>query len=113
MNLVSLLLLTVELVLLRAEDMYHFPEEWYRWKRYKHHIYYPLYSNNNYDFYHNIYVCCTREHKREYRSADDELQRHMIWLSNKQYIDEFNANDTRGFTLGMNELGDLVNLRQS
>ena len=38
-----------------------------------------------------------------------ELHRHTIWQANKKYIDEHNSNaDKFGYTLGMNEFGDLV-----
>lgn len=46
---------------------------------------------------------------RNYTSELEELERHLIWLSNKVYIDHHNANaHIFGFTLAMNHLGDLV-----
>lgn len=46
---------------------------------------------------------------RNYTSDLEELERHLIWLSNKVYIDQHNANaHIFGFTLAMNHLGDLV-----
>lgn len=46
---------------------------------------------------------------RNYTSELEELERHLIWLSNKVYIDQHNANaHIFGFTLAMNHLGDLV-----
>ena len=39
----------------------------------------------------------------------EELERHIIWLSNKKYIEEHNANtDLFGYTLSLNRFGDLV-----
>ena len=46
---------------------------------------------------------------RNYTNELEELERHLIWLSNKVYIDQHNANShIFGFTLAMNHLGDLV-----
>lgn len=48
-------------------------------------------------------------HQRNYTSELEELERHLVWLSNKVYIDQHNANaHIFGFTLAMNHLGDLV-----
>ena len=53
----------------------------------------------------------TQEHGREYNTAEEELMRHTVWESNKKYIDTHNDNaDQLGFTLAMNEFGDLVSL---
>ena len=42
-------------------------------------------------------------------SKQEELERHIIWLSNKKYIEEHNANtDKFGYTLSLNQFGDLV-----
>lgn len=60
---------------------FDFPEQWEAWKS---------------------------AHKKVYGSLEEELERHTIWQSNKKYIDEHNANaDLHGFTLAMNEFGDL------
>jgi len=49
------------------------------------------------------------QHGKGYQSEREELERHLIWLSNKQYIDQHNANsDIFGFTLAMNHFGDMV-----
>lgn len=38
-----------------------------------------------------------------------ELERHIIWRTNQQYIDAHNKyNATFGYTLAMNGMGDLV-----
>lgn len=48
-------------------------------------------------------------HDRNYTSEMEELERHLVWLSNKVYIDQHNANARIfGYTLAMNRLGDLV-----
>ena len=61
---------------------YQFAEEWGLWKN---------------------------EHSKAYDSDREELERHLVWLSNKEYIDQHNANaDLFGFTLAMNHLGDMV-----
>ena len=40
---------------------------------------------------------------------EEEIQRHAIWQSNMKYIDAHNEHaDLFGFTLKMNEFGDLV-----
>ena len=51
------------------------------------------------------------QHGKSYESERVELERHLVWLSNKQYIDQHNANsDIFGFTLAMNHYGDLVSI---
>ena len=52
-------------------------------------------------------------HDRNYTNELEELERHLIWLSNKVYIDLHNANaHIFGFNLAMNHLGDLVCLKE-
>ena len=73
------LALSVEAV---GVPVYQYPEEWGLWKS---------------------------QHAKEYVSDLEELERHSVWLSNKEYIDQHNANaELFGFTLAMNHLGDLV-----
>lgn len=61
---------------------YEFKEEWLLWKR---------------------------QHEKSYSTDLEELERHLVWLSNKKYIELHNANaDVFGFTLAMNHLGDMV-----
>ena len=49
------------------------------------------------------------ENAKGYESDLEELERHLVWLSNKEYIEQHNANsDLFGFTLAMNSLGDLA-----
>ena len=46
---------------------------------------------------------------KEYLSDEEELQRHMIWEANKNYVDNHNEHaDVFGFTLAMNQFADLV-----
>ena len=50
-----------------------------------------------------------QEHGKQYLSAEEELQRQVIWESNKKYVDNHNEHaDVFGFTLEMNEFADLV-----
>ena len=51
----------------------------------------------------------SQEHEKEYSSDEEELQRHMIWEANKNYVDNHNQHtDVFGFTLVMNQFADLV-----
>ena len=51
------------------------------------------------------------KHGKSYESEHMELERHLVWLSNKEYIDQHNANShIFGFTLAMNHHGDLVSV---
>ena len=44
-----------------------------------------------------------------YSSDEEELQRHMIWEANKNYVDNHNQNaEVFGFTLAMNKFADMV-----
>lgn len=65
-----------------AELKFQFVEEWNLWKG---------------------------EHDKSYSSQLEELERHLVWLSNKKYIEQHNANShIFGFTLKMNHFGDMV-----
>ena len=49
------------------------------------------------------------EHGKSYSEEREELERHVVWLSNRAYIEHHNANaNIFGFTLAMNHFGDLV-----
>ncbi len=51
------------------------------------------------------------EHGKEYVSEREEVYRHVIWKSNKRFIEAHNLyNETFGYTLAMNEMGDLVRM---
>ena len=44
-----------------------------------------------------------------YGTVQEELQRHAVWQANKKFIDEHNQNaDKFGYTLAMNDFGDMV-----
>lgn len=49
------------------------------------------------------------KHKRTYSTSAEELERHLIWLANRKYIDGHNANThVFGYSLSMNQFGDMV-----
>lgn len=49
------------------------------------------------------------EHLREYESDTHELERYVIWKSNKAYVDVHNElKDEFGYFLALNQFGDLV-----
>ena len=65
-----------------VEIEYEFVEEWRLWKT---------------------------EHGRTYHAQPEELERHLVWLSNKKYIEVHNKNSgIFGYTLSMNGFGDMV-----
>ncbi|CAI8032361.1 Silicatein [Geodia barretti] len=77
----SVLVCCVLLAVVRCEVQYQHPEEWDLWKT---------------------------EHGKSYQSQREELERHLVWLSNREYINAHNANsDIFGFTLSMNHFGDI------
>ena len=48
-------------------------------------------------------------HGKIYESEREELTRYATWVANKAYIEEHNKHsDVHGFTLKMNQFGDLV-----
>ena len=80
--LTSAVLLSIALSLSTAAPVYQLREEWHLWKA---------------------------ENGKMYKSDIEELERHLIWLSHKTYIDGHNANkDIFGYTLAMNQYGDMV-----
>ena len=49
------------------------------------------------------------QHGKGYSSEREEVYRHVVWQSNKKFIEAHNLyNKTFGYTLAMNEMGDLV-----
>ena len=49
------------------------------------------------------------KHGRSYLSAREDLEKHVVWLSNKAYIEAHNINaEVFGYTLEINQFGDLV-----
>lgn len=76
------LVLTIGALGLIAAASVEFTEEWKNWKLH---------------------------HGKTYESEKTEEERKAIWLANKLYIDEHNANAFElGYTLSMNAFGDLV-----
>ena len=61
---------------------YQFPEQWQAWKT---------------------------AHSKNYTSQIEELDRHLVWLSNKKYIESHNAySHVFGYTLELNKFADWV-----
>ena len=76
------LILLSTLTLAAAAAKFEFREEWNLWKA---------------------------QHGKSYNEEREELERHIVWLSNRAYIEHHNANaDIFGFTLAMNQFGDMV-----
>lgn len=51
------------------------------------------------------------KHGKKYESPKHELSKHLVWLSNKHYIEEHNKYaDVLGYGLAMNQFGDLVSI---
>ena len=51
------------------------------------------------------------QHGKSYGSVREELERHLVWLANREYINAHNQNShIFGFTLAINHLGDIVSL---
>jgi hypothetical protein len=49
------------------------------------------------------------EHGKSYESQREELDRHLVWLSNREYINAHNKNFVvTGFSLRLNHFADLV-----
>lgn len=50
-------------------------------------------------------------HGKNYQSDLEELERHLIWLSNVEYVNRHNEHaEFFGFTLAMNHFGDMVSV---
>ena len=76
------LLSIVGLSLASIMPQYEFVEEWNLWKG---------------------------QHKKTYANDLEELDRHLVWVSNKKYIETHNLNShVFGFNLAMNHFGDIV-----
>ena len=44
-------------------------------------------------------------HSKSYESSKEDMEKHIVWLSNKEYIEQHNKNaHIFGFTLAMNHL---------
>lgn len=80
--LLSVVVLSLFGLSVAAQPRFEFVEEWHLWKS---------------------------RHSKIYESQLIELERHLTWLSNKKYIEQHNVNShIFGFTLAMNQFGDLV-----
>ena len=62
--------------------------------------------------YHEEWKWWKKAHGKNYHNHQEELERHLIWLSNRKYIEQHNKNShIFGFTLAMNYWGDMVRTR--
>ena len=78
---------TAFLVLSLVNAAVQHPEEWQLWKT---------------------------QHGKSYQSQREELDRHLTWLANREYINGHNKNtDEIGFSLRLNQFGDWVWLFQA
>ena len=49
------------------------------------------------------------DHKKSYESQGEELERHLVWLSNREYIIAHNKNaHIMGYSLHLNQFADWV-----
>lgn len=49
-------------------------------------------------------------HSKTYSHVKEDLERSMVWRENKEMIESHNAKvEFSGYTLAMNEFGDMVN----
>ena len=49
------------------------------------------------------------DHGKSYGNLKEELSKHLVWLGNKEYINQHNKySHVFGYTLKMNHLGDMV-----
>ena len=49
------------------------------------------------------------QHGKSYESQLEELERHLVWLGNREYINAHNKNSqVTGFSLRLNHLADWV-----
>ena len=77
------LVLVLVVVDVQSHVRFEHPEEWQLWKT---------------------------EHGKSYESQREELERHLVWLSNREYINAHNKNSVvTGFSLKLNHFADWVN----
>ena len=85
MKLVVMVLCSL-VALAAAAERFQFVEEWTLWKT---------------------------EHRRYYTSEREELERHSVWLANREYILTHNSHQTAdGYTLALNQFADLVGSKE-
>ena len=59
--------------------------------------------------YHEEWQLWKTEHGKSYESQREELERHLVWLSNREYINAHNKNAHRcDYTLQINQFSDWV-----
>ena len=84
MNVWLLLLSQLVAVAVAAEQL-QFAEEWMLWKT---------------------------QHQRSYSRGQEEVERHSVWLANREFVLTHNANwQEHGYTLALNQFADLVGHR--
>lgn len=83
MRTLHIILLVCQIVVaIQARTVFKFSKEWQVWKA---------------------------EHGKLYSSELEELEKHLVWLSNKKYIEAHNAaSDVFGYTLELNKFADMV-----
>ena len=51
------------------------------------------------------------QHRKTYSDTREELGKHLVWLSNQEYIKQHNRySDVFGYKLEMNQFGDLASV---
>lgn len=51
------------------------------------------------------------EHQRRYSGEREELERHSVWLTNREFVLKHNAQwESHGYSLSLNQFADLVSL---
>lgn len=59
--------------------------------------------------FHKEWTVWKAEHAKMYSCDKEEVQKHSVWLANRELIEEHNKKaDEKGFTLKMNHFGDMV-----
>ena len=82
MTVIAIILLSFIALVSCLQPKYQHPEEWQLWKT---------------------------EHGKSYESQREELERHLVWLSNREYINAHNKNaEEFGFIMSMNQFSDRV-----
>ena len=54
------------------------------------------------------------QHGKSYQSQREELERHLIWLANREYINGHNKNSHEiGYSLQLNQFADWVSFEEN
>ena len=49
------------------------------------------------------------QHKKHYRTGEEERKRNSVWLANREFVNSHNSNwEAHGYSLSLNQLADLV-----